>query len=129
MPVNFDFTDYLYCDIILHTLIKDKEFLDMTEPIDNTKINTGLDNSESLTFNMSQTPFTLYVEINEPNGVENIIIGQYDNYESAQDAHIELLSNINNGGFLVITFPDGSIVSFPKHKINHIHLAQVEIEQ
>lgn len=103
----------------------------MSEPIDNTKINTNIDeiDNNTVTLNISHQPLVLFVEIEESEGMSNFTISQFNDVEKARLAHIELVKNISTSGFLSIDYPDGSMVSIPQHKIHHIHLAYVNNEQ
>lgn len=101
----------------------------MTEPIDNTKIGTNLNNIESFTFDMPQGNFSLFVEIEESDEIRAIEIGRFDNYKEALDAHTEVLQKINVVGFFVTSFSEGYVTSYPKHKIHHVHITPIEVEE
>lgn len=101
----------------------------MTEPIDNTKIDTNLNNIESFTFDMPQGNFSLSVEIAESDGIRGIEIGRFDNYKEALDAHTQVLQNINVSGFFVSSLSRGSVTSYPKHKIHHVHITPIDVEE
>lgn len=98
----------------------------MTEPIDNTKIDTEMKDLGSFNLDVPSGPFELSVEISEPEGIRSIVIGQFDKYEDALNAHTGLLKNINVSGFFVIFPPGGFVTSYPKHKIHHIHLTPID---
>ena len=110
-------------------LVKKIRNLIMTEPIDNTKIDTNLNNIESFTFDMPQGNFSLSVEIAEADGIRGIEIGRFDNYEEALKSHTEVLQKINVSGFFVVFLPGGSVTSYPKHKIHHVHITPIEVEE